>query len=144
MRHSLGLGLAIAIVVAALLVPAVEVRGSAVAEPSAPAGSAVYQTYCAVCHGSGGKGDGRLADALRYRPSDLTRLAKRNGGPYPAEQVHRIIDGRKPVAGHGGPDMPVWGDAFKNATEGYSEEAVRQKIEALVEYLRSLQVETGK
>jgi len=29
-----------------------------------------------------------------------------------------IIDGRHPVPGHGGPDMPVWGDAFKRAGIG--------------------------
>jgi hypothetical protein len=51
--------------------------------------------------------------------------------------VARIIDGRKPMAGHGGGDMPVWGDAFERATEG--SEAVPAKIAALVEYLESLQ-----
>lgn len=53
--------------------------------------------------------------------------------------VHRIIDGRDPVKGHGGPDMPIWGDAFKNTSEGYSEDRVKERIEGLVEYLRSLQ-----
>ena len=45
-----------------------------------------------------------------------TRLAQRNKGRFDAEKVQRIIDGRDPVKGHGGPDMPVWGDAFKQTS----------------------------
>jgi len=103
------------------------------------AGSFTYKTYCAVCHGPGGKGDGPLADNLRFHPPDLTLIAKRNGGVFPDETVHKIIDGRKPVKGHGGPDMPVWGDAFKNSESGFSDDKVREKIQGLVDHLRSLQ-----
>ena len=102
-------------------------------------GSAVYQTYCAVCHGVGAKGDGPLAENLRVAPADLTLLAKRNDGKFDAARVHRMIDGRAPVKGHGGSDMPVWGDAFKRSSEGYSEKAVKERIDALVEHLRALQ-----
>jgi hypothetical protein len=35
--------------------------------------------------------------------------------------------------------MPIWGDAFKRSTEGYSEKAVKARIDALVEHLRALQ-----
>jgi mono/diheme cytochrome c family protein len=102
-------------------------------------GGSIYRTYCAVCHGKGGKGDGPLADDLRFRPSDLTTFAKRGGGKYDAPKMYRIVDGRDPVQGHGGPDMPVWGDAFKRTSEGYSEEKVKARIEALVGYLRDIQ-----
>jgi mono/diheme cytochrome c family protein len=102
-------------------------------------GSATYRTYCAVCHGREGRGDGPLAGSLRFSPPDLTLVAKRNGGRYPEDLVRRIIDGRKPVKGHGGPDMPVWGDAFKNASDSDSEDKVKEKIDALVEYLRQIQ-----
>ena len=54
------------------------------------AGSAVFKTYCAVCHGKEAKGDGPLAGSLRFTPSDLTLIAKRNGGTYPSDQVFRI------------------------------------------------------
>jgi mono/diheme cytochrome c family protein len=104
------------------------------------AGSSVYKTYCAVCHGTDAKGDGPLAGSLRFAPPDLTLLAKRNGGAYPSDQVFRIIDGRKPVRGHGGPDMPIWGDAFKQSVDGYTEEKVKQRIDALVDFLKWLQV----
>ncbi len=36
--------------------------------------------------------------------------------------------------------MPVWGDAFKRSVEGYSEKAVKTRIQAIVEYLKSVQV----
>lgn len=110
--------------------------------PSHVSGSAVYKVYCAVCHGKEAKGDGPLASSLRFAPSDLTLLAKRNGGSYPAEQVFRIVDGRKPVKGHGGPDMPIWGDAFKGSVDGYTEEKVKEKIDSLVDFLKSIQTET--
>lgn len=35
--------------------------------------------------------------------------------------------------------MPVWGDAFKQSAEGYSEARVQARIEALVDFLASLQ-----
>jgi len=108
--------------------------------PSPTGRRATYQTYCAVCHGVDAKGDGVLTDRLRVSPPDLTLLARRNKGSYPKDMVYRIIDGRIPVKGHGGPDMPVWGDAFKEPGEQYSEDRVKEKIDGLVEYLGSIQV----
>ena len=102
-------------------------------------GSAVYKTYCAVCHGAEAKGDGPLAANLRQAPPDLTTLARRNAGKFDAVRVFRMIDGRDPVKGHGPSDMPIWGDAFKRSSEGYSEKAVKERIDALVDHLQSLQ-----
>ena len=102
-------------------------------------GSAVYKTYCAVCHGVEAKGNGPLAENLRHAPPDLTTLAKRSGGKFDAARVHRMIDGRDPVKGHGGPDMPIWGDAFKRSSEGHSDKAVKERIDALVGHMKSLQ-----
>jgi mono/diheme cytochrome c family protein len=103
------------------------------------AGSYTYRTYCATCHGEKGKGDGPLAENLRFHPPDLTQIAKRNGGEYPAKKVAKIVDGREPLDGHGGPDMPVWGDAFKNADTGFEDEKVRLKIRSVVDYVGKLQ-----
>ena len=131
---------------AAVVAFAVSTASTAFAQETAEAvvsgndGSALFKTYCAVCHGKEGKGDGPLAANLRVRPPDLTTLAKRGGGKFDADMVHRIVDGREPVKGHGGPDMPVWGDAFKHSGEGYSEEKVKARIAALVEHLRAIQV----
>jgi mono/diheme cytochrome c family protein len=73
--------------------------GQADTGPSTLAGSYTFKTYCASCHGKEAKGDGPLADSLRFRPPDLTLLARRNGGTYPAEAIYRTIEGRKPVKG---------------------------------------------
>ena len=106
---------------------------------SVAAGRDVFRLYCAVCHGTSGRGDGPLADSMKRRPPNLTEIMKRNGGAFPADQIARTIDGRQPVRGHGGPDMPVWGDAFKRSAEGLDEAAVRARIESLVKFLESIQ-----
>lgn len=103
-------------------------------------GAELFKTYCGSCHGRSAKGDGPIAEHLRSRPPDLTLLGKRAGGKFDADKIHRIIDGRNPVGGHGGSDMPVWGDAFKRSGQGGTEESVRARIRAIVEHLRSLQV----
>jgi mono/diheme cytochrome c family protein len=102
-------------------------------------GAYFFKTYCATCHGTSARGDGPLADAMRRRPSNLTETAKRNKGVYPKELVHQIIDGRTKVSGHGGPDMPVWGDAFMRTSDGADEASVQHRINALVDYLETLQ-----
>ena len=102
-------------------------------------GALAYRTHCAVCHGKGALGDGPLADQLRVAPPDLTRLAKRNKGKFELQMVQRIIDGRFPIKGHGGSEMPVWGDAFLEPREGYSRDGVRAKIVDLAAYLETLQ-----
>ena len=75
----------------------------------------------------------------KFHPPDLTQLAKRNGGDYPTKTIRRIVDGREPLKGRGGPDMPAWGDAFKNAETGFDDEQVRLKIESVVAHLERLQ-----
>ena len=107
--------------------------------PSKPAfsGSILFANYCATCHGERATGDGPLAANLRKQPANLTLLARRNAGVFSREMVARIIDGRKPLAGHGGGDMPAWGDAFARSVE--SPENISGKINALVTYLETLQ-----
>ncbi len=107
-------------------------------------GSDLFRVYCATCHGASARGDGALANHLRFRPPDLTLIAMRNDGKWDADKVARMVDGRDPVKGHGGPDMPVWGDAFKSSREGFDEESVKARIRALVEYLASLQEPAAK
>jgi mono/diheme cytochrome c family protein len=104
-------------------------------------GGTIYRTYCGSCHGIAGKGDGPLAEHLRTRPPDLTQIARRNNGVFSADQVAAIIDGRKPISGHGGGDMPVWGDSFKQSAAGGDEATVKGRIDALVDHLRSIQEE---
>jgi mono/diheme cytochrome c family protein len=107
--------------------------------PGQPAlsGSLLFANYCATCHGERATGDGPLAANLRKQPANLTLLARRNGGVFSPEMVARIIDGRKPLAGHGGGDMPAWGDAFARSAENPGNTS--GKINALVTYLETLQ-----
>ena len=100
-------------------------------------GSLLFSNYCATCHGQRATGDGPLAANLRKQPANLTLLAKRNGGTFSPEMVARIIDGRKPLAGHGGGDMPAWGDAFARSAETSGNPS--DKINAIVMYLETIQ-----
>jgi len=106
---------------------------------SAGTGSGLYINYCASCHGPNAKGDGPMASVLTKKPADLTMIAKRNGGKYPADIVFRTIDGRNPVMGHGGQEMPVWGNAFLRVQGGATAEQARARVQALVDYLQTIQ-----
>lgn len=137
----------VVVVVACSLSPAWAMRGrsaplheSTTGQTATFAGSDLFRSYCATCHGTGAKGDGPLAEMLKKRPADLTLFASKNGGTYPAELVGKIIDGRQQVAGHGGKDMPIWGDAFKESGGGSDEAAIKARVDALVRHLESLQV----
>jgi mono/diheme cytochrome c family protein len=106
-------------------------------------GRTLYKTHCAVCHGTTGRGDGPLAVRLRVPPPDLTLFAAHNGDVFPSATVHRIIDGRQALAGHGRPDMPVWGDAFARSSTGKPGDSPDERIDALVQYLESIQQRRG-
>ncbi len=104
-------------------------------------GGHLFKTYCARCHGAQARGDGPAAHALNTAVPDLTRIAHRNGGEFPAERIYRIIDGQSQIPAHGGRAMPLWGYDFFG-TEADDESAHREaslKIEALVAYLASIQ-----
>ena len=70
-------------------------------------GKMTYESSCAACHGRNGKGDGPVSPELRTKPPDLTLLAKKNGGVFPADFLYRIIDGRQTIRAHGNYEMPV-------------------------------------
>jgi mono/diheme cytochrome c family protein len=101
-------------------------------------GKEMFNSYCAVCHGKDGKGDGPAASALKTPPIDLTALAQKNGGKYPAAHVAAVIKGQATTPSHGSQDMPVWGPLFSSISQGH-EGQVQQRITNLVTYIDSLQ-----
>ncbi|MDX1502581.1 MAG: c-type cytochrome [Thermoanaerobaculia bacterium] len=107
-------------------------------------GRITFRVYCSSCHGPKGKGDGTVAELLKVKPPDLTRLAADNGGVFPRKRVHATIDGREDVKGHGNRDMPIWGEAFKKTLrttwkEVTDEERAQLKIVEVVYFLDSIQ-----
>jgi mono/diheme cytochrome c family protein len=125
-----------------MLVPGLVTTATAQEYHQANTGAEIYRTYCASCHGTAARGDGPLASSMKKKPADLTEIAKRNGGLFPSEMVFRSIDGQQPVRGHGGPDMPVWGDVFMRSRDAGDAERVKAVIQSLVEFLDSIQSRT--
>ena len=122
--------------------------GAAVAQTSKAqieTGKQEYLAKCAACHGASGKGDGPQAASLKQKPSDLTTYAKRNGGKLPAQQAWMTIDGRQ-LDDRVQQDraMPVWGHMYKAQARGAEvkevEPYVKQRIDAVLAYLNTLQV----
>jgi mono/diheme cytochrome c family protein len=119
--------------------------GAAAADDLTRSGEADFGMYCADCHGEDARGNGPRAFGLSVPPPDLTKLAARFDGAFPRDQVTALIDGRASVSGHGSREMPVWGKWFKiEAEEGLGgaegdEGSIRKRINALVDYLISIQ-----
>lgn len=121
--------------------------GSAVAQPAkVDLGKNEYMANCASCHGTGGKGDGPNAGYLNRKATDLTTMARNNGGVLPISRLYEAIDGEKLPAGHGSRDMPTWGYDYRvRAAEYYGEFPydqalyVRSRVLALIEYISRLQ-----
>jgi len=88
-------------------------------------GGIVYRTYCVLCHGAGGKGDGRAARMYTPRPADLTN------SPFPDAYKEMIIRGGGASVGRSS-FMPPWGD-----------ELTDEQIHDLVAFLREVR-KTGK
>ena len=101
-------------------------------------GKEMFKSYCAVCHGNDGKGNGPAASALKNAPADLTALAQKNGGKYPSAHVAAVIRGQATLVSHGTQDMPVWGPLFSSVSQGRESE-VQQRIANLTQFVSTLQ-----
>ena len=88
-------------------------------------GSIAFRTYCVLCHGAEGKGDGRAAKMYTPRPANLTV------SPFNDTYKEMIIRGGGASVGRSA-FMPPWGD-----------ELTDEQIRDVVAFLRELR-KTGK
>lgn len=109
----------------------------------------LYMSSCSPCHGVSGDGRGPLAASMKSKVPSLNNLADRYSGIYfPERFLIEVIDGRKNMPSHKNREMPIWGKKFGlfNRMQTNREESVadragaRHKIEALVAYIRSIQI----
>lgn len=83
-------------------------------------GGIVFRTYCVLCHGAAGKGDGRAAKMYTPRPANLTI------SPFNDAYKEMIIRGGGASVGRSS-FMPPWGD-----------ELTDEQIQDLIAFLREL------
>jgi mono/diheme cytochrome c family protein len=132
---------------AAALLGVLLVTGSALAQTRPDLGKREFDTNCAMCHGLDGKGGGVMSTYLNRQPTNLTTLAKANGGILPMDRMYAMVEGSREVPAHGTRDMPAWGNDYRVQAAQYywdvpydPEVFVRGKILSLLEYINRLQV----
>ena len=98
--------------------------------PLAHEGRRLYVSYCLLCHGSEGKGDGPPAKAMDIRPADLSTTVRSRSDTI----LTKIItgEGRQTITGRDRHNllneaMPEWKDVFS-----------ANQVQALIAYLRFL------
>jgi mono/diheme cytochrome c family protein len=116
-----------------------EAKSAAPAKNEPISGKQLYVSYCAMCHGTDAKGGGPFSPQLKVWPPDLTQLAKKNNGTYPAMRVAEMIDGEfGKSSAHGSREMPIWGPVFRSMAHGHNDNA-QLRITSVVKYVESLQ-----
>ncbi len=98
--------------------------------PPAYEGRRLFVSYCQLCHGVGGNGDGPLSKTMQINPADLTVTVRARSDRI----LKKIISGRgrQTITGRDRHNlisaaMPEWKDVFSDA-----------QVEALIAYLRFL------
>ena len=98
--------------------------------PPAYEGRRLYVSYCQLCHGADGKGDGPLAKAMQISPADLTTTVRARSDTI----LMKIItgEGRQTITGRDRHNllseaMPEWKEVFSAS-----------QVKALIAYLRFL------
>ena len=98
--------------------------------PPAYEGRRLYVSYCQLCHGTEGKGDGALAKSMQINPADLTTTVRSRSDTI----LTKIItgNGKQTITGRDRHNilseaMPEWKDVFND-----------KQVKALIAYLRFL------
>jgi len=129
-------------VIALSLLPAAAQPGEATGSQPTPAnpmsGKQLFSSYCSMCHGADGKGGGPYSTQLKTWPPDLTQLARRNGGVFPAMRIAEVIGGEVGKSSHGSREMPIWGPVFRAMAHG-REDSAQRRINNLVKFLDTIQ-----
>jgi mono/diheme cytochrome c family protein len=100
-------------------------------------GVQMYKEYCAVCHGTEGKGDGPAVEFLKAPPPNLRTLARRNNGKYPMGYVGMMLQSGTGGHADGAIAMPLWGPLLRSLHENQIFEELR--IYNLTVFIESLQ-----
>ena len=106
-----------------------------IASSESESGAQLYKNYCAACHGVQGKGDGQVARFLKGPPADLSTLAQRNNGRFPADRVAATLRSGTDSGVHGTSDMPIWGPVFQSR----GKDVAQTRIRNLTKFVESLQ-----
>ena len=117
-------------IVMLLMLMTVVVPEAAANTPAAYEGRRLYVSYCQLCHGTAGKGDGPLARAMKISPADLKTTVRSRSDTI----LSKIItgEGRQTITGRDRHNllseaMPEWKDVFSES-----------QVKALIAYLRFL------
>lgn len=109
---------------------AVSAPAAAVNPPAAYEGRRLYVSYCQLCHGTEGKGDGPLAKAMKISPANLNTTVRSRSDTI----LTKIItgEGRQTITGRDRHNllseaMPEWKDVF-----------TKSQVKSLIAYLRFL------
>ena len=103
-------------------------------------GQQMYREYCVACHGENATGKGPAAAACTVKPTNLTELAKANGGKFPYNQFYAVLQFGVPLStpAHGSADMPIWLPLFSSLDRGRAAIG-EQRMHNLARYVASLQ-----
>jgi mono/diheme cytochrome c family protein len=103
-------------------------------------GAKLYKQSCAACHGNDLKGNGPAPPPFDEWSPDLTTLAQRHGGQFPASYVADVLRVGVQIPAHGPAEMPIWGVTFKES-QHLTDAQISARIADLVSYIRANQAE---
>jgi mono/diheme cytochrome c family protein len=114
---------------------------TAIYDPSRYSDAKLFAVYCSSCHGLDAHGSGPAQPFIAAHAPDLTQIAARRGGVFPAEEVYQIIDGQTGRIPHDSRHMPDWGYEFfsGDADDAVAHGQAINMEDRLVNYLKSIQ-----
>ncbi len=115
------------------------IKETTIKQTSPVSGKEMFSQYCAPCHGLDGRGNGPAAGAMKSQPTDLTQLARKHDGKYPANSVASVLKFGGGPGAHGSAEMPVWGPLLQSLDK-FHDTGVQQRISNIVNYIETLQV----